>query len=226
MRVSVVIAAYNCEAYVAQAVDSVLNQSRPPHEIIVIDDGSVDGTRAILEGFGSRINLMTQPNRGQAAALNTAIATATGDLLGFCDADDLWLQSKLELQIAVIEGSEEIDAVFGGISQFVSPDVPKDQQDALRPVVEVVEGGSKICMLIRKPVFDELGAFDELLPATFFFEWLGRAKMRGLRSGALDEIVALRRLHLANGGRLDAKSQDRETLLALRQVILKRRLKP
>src|SRR5665647_3084233 len=115
MRVSVLIAAYNGEAYIAEAVDSVLGQSHAPDEVIVVDDGSTDRTRAILEGFGGRVVCLSQPNRGQAAALNRALATATGDLLGFCDADDLWTPRKLELQMSLLETSGEIEAVFGRV---------------------------------------------------------------------------------------------------------------
>jgi glycosyltransferase involved in cell wall biosynthesis len=226
MRISVAIAAYNAEAYVAEAIDSVLSQSRPPDEVIVVDDGSDDRTPAILEGFGNRIICLSQPNGGQAAAINKAVAVATGDLLGFCDADDLWTPRKLELQIALIEKFEEIDAVFGQVRQFVSPDVPEQQQDMLRPAIEVLHGELKLCMLIRRPVFDRLGPFEETLPATFFIEWLGRAKQRGLKTAPLDEIIALRRLHLSNGGRTNTRSQDLETLLALRQVIAGRRFQP
>jgi glycosyltransferase involved in cell wall biosynthesis len=226
MRVSVLIAAHNAEAYVAEAIDSVLNQSRPPDEVIVVDDGSGDRTRAVLEGFSRRIICLSQPNSGQAAALNRAIAAATGDLLGFCDADDLWTRRKLELQIARIESFDEIDAVFGHVRQFVSPDVPKELREALCPATETLYSETKICMLVRWPVVDRLGPFEESLPATFFIEWLGRAKQRGFNIAPLDEIVALRRLHLSNGGRTNKTSQDLETLLALRQVIAGRRLRP
>jgi len=196
MRVSVLIAAYNAEAYVAEAVDSVLSQSRAPDEVIVVDDGSTDCTRAILEGFGNGVVCLSRPNRGQAAALNGALATATGDLLAFCDADDLWTPRKLELQMALLQTSREIEAVFGRVRQFVSPEIPAEQQERLRPATEVLHGELKQCMLIRRSVFDNLGPFEESLPATFFIEWLGRAKQRGLGCAAVDDIVALRRLHL------------------------------
>lgn len=226
MRVSVLIAAYNAESHVAEAVDSVLNQCRPPDEVIVVDDGSTDRTGSVLKGFGSRIILQSQLNRGQAAALNGATARATGDLLGFCDADDLWLPGKLELQIARMEESEEIEAIFGFVRQFISPDVPQEKRETLRPTMEVLHGELKQCMLIRRPAFDRIGPFEESLPATFFIEWLGRAKMQGLRSASLEEIIVLRRLHLANGGRSNMRSQDHETLAALRQVIARRRIQP
>lgn len=226
MRVSIIMAAYNAEAYVAEAVDSLLGQSRPSDEVIVMDDGSRDGTRAILEGYGSRIRCVSQPNRGQAAALNHALALAGGDVLGFCDADDLWAPRKLELQTACLESSADIDAVFGRVRQFVSPDVPQERRDGMRPVNEVLNGEAKLCLLIRRAAFDRVGAFEETLPATFFIEWLGRAKQRGLRSVMLDQIVAMRRLHLGNGGRTNTKVQDMETLLALRRVIAGRRSQP
>ncbi len=226
MRVSVLIAAYNAEAYVAEAVDSVLNQSRPPDEVIVVDDGSTDRTGSVLAGFGSRITLVSQPNRGQAVALNGGIARVSGDLLGFCDADDLWLPRKLEMQLALMERTRRIEAVFGLVRQFVSPDVPEEKRDTIRPAIEVLHGELKQCMLIRRAAFDRMGLFEEQLPATFFIEWLGRAKQQGLQSASIEEIVVLRRIHLANGGRTNMKSQDAETLLALRQLIARRRLQP
>lgn len=219
MRVSVLIAACNAAAYIAEAIDSVRNQTCPPDEIVVIDDGSSDGTRAIIEGFGGNVVSLSQPNRGQAAALNAALATATGDLLGFCDADDLWTPRKLEIQKDLLEKSGQVDAVFGQVRQFVSPELSEEEQARLRPAIEVLHGELKLCMLIRRPAFEHFGLFEETLPATFFIEWLGRAKRRGLRAAAVDEIVALRRLHLSNGGRLNTRSQDLDTLLALRQVI-------
>src|SRR6202011_2888942 len=98
--VSVIIAAYNADAYIAEEVASVLGQTVPPDEVIVIDDGSTDGTRHVLGQFGDRITVLTQDNSGQAVAVNKALATAQGDLIGFCDADDLWTRRKLELQLA------------------------------------------------------------------------------------------------------------------------------
>ena len=79
MRVSVIIAAYNAEAYIAEAVASVLGQTMPPDEAIVIDDGSTDGTRNVLGQFGDRITVLTQDNSGQAVAVNKALATTQGD---------------------------------------------------------------------------------------------------------------------------------------------------
>ncbi|TYL91656.1 glycosyltransferase family 2 protein [Bradyrhizobium rifense] len=223
MRVSVIIAAYNAEAYIAEAVASVLGQTVPPDEVIVIDDGSTDGTRHVLGQFGDRITVLTQDNSGQAVAVNKALATAQGDLIGFCDADDLWTRRKLELQLALLERQGDVEAVFGKVEQFVSPDVPDEQRERLRPAVTVMPGELKQCMLIRRAALDRAGPFDESLPATFFIAWLGRAKQHGLTSAHVDDVVVRRRLHLGNGGRINTDAQNRETLLALRKAIKARR---
>src|SRR4051794_31702052 len=112
MRVSVVIAAYNAQAYIAEAIESVLGQTVAPDEVIVVDDGSSDGTRGILDRFGKRIMALGQANSGQAVAVNRGLALARGELIGFCDADDLWSPRKLELQLALLDRDGGIEAAF------------------------------------------------------------------------------------------------------------------
>lgn len=223
MRVSVVIAAYNAEAYIAEAIESVLDQTIRPDEVIVVDDGSRDGTRDVLDRFNDRIVALTQSNSGQAAAVNKGLAIARGELIGFCDADDLWTKHKLETQLALLQRDGDVDAVFGKVQQFVSPDVPAEQRARLAPAVEIMPGELKQCMLIRRTALDRVGPFDETLPATFFIAWLGRAKQGGLRSAHVDDVVVRRRLHLGNGGRTNTDAQNLQTLMALRQAIKARR---
>ena len=223
MRVSVIIAAYNAEAYIAEAVESVLGQTVPPDEVIVVDDGSTDGTRNVLGQFGDRITVLNQTNSGQAVAVNKALAATQGELIGFCDADDLWTPRKLELQLALLDRQGDVEAVFGKVEQFVSPDVPDEQRERLKPAIAIMPGELKQCMLIRRAALDRAGPFDESLPATFFIAWLGRAKQNGLKSAHVDDIVVRRRLHLGNGGRTNTDAQNRETLLALRKAIKARR---
>jgi glycosyltransferase involved in cell wall biosynthesis len=219
MRVSVVIAAYNSEAYIAEAIESVLGQTVPPDEIIVIDDGSTDGTRGILDGFSGRIVALSQANSGQAVAVNKGLARARGELIGFCDADDLWTPRKLELQLALLDHDGGIEAAFGKVQQFVSPDVPDEHRARLKPAVEIMPGELKQCMLIHRAALDRAGRFDETLPATFFIAWLGHAKQSGMKTAHVDDIVVRRRLHLGNGGRTNTEAQNLQTLMALRKAI-------
>jgi len=99
LTVSVVIPAYNAAATVTAAIESVLAQTRPPDEIVVVDDGSKDDTSAVVERFGPAVRLVRQANAGCGQARNTGAREARGTWLAFLDADDLWLPTKLERQL-------------------------------------------------------------------------------------------------------------------------------
>lgn len=120
--ISVIIPAFNSAALVTQAVDSALAQTLPPNQIIVVDDGSTDDTRARLASYSDRIQYFHQPNRGVASARNTGLAHASGDLIAFLDADDVWHPRKLELQQAALSASPEI--ILLGSQTFAWPGMP------------------------------------------------------------------------------------------------------
>jgi len=111
MRVSVVIPTYNCGPFAVEAVRSVLAQTVPAHEIIVVDDGSTDDTASRVAEFGSRVRYIRKENGGVSSARNRGIAEATGDLIAFLDADDVWHPRKLEIQVTVLENHPEIGLV-------------------------------------------------------------------------------------------------------------------
>jgi len=110
--VSVVIPAYNCALYVAEAVESALGQTFEPHEVIVVDDGSTDGTRAALAAYETRIRYVHQANQGAAAARNRGLLEARGDLIAFLDADDVWLPEKLEWQVRAMAALPDCGLVY------------------------------------------------------------------------------------------------------------------
>ncbi len=97
--VSVIIPAFNAEKYVRETLDSVLAQTYPALEVIVVDDGSTDSTPSILSEYGERIRVIRQPNRGSAVARNVAVSAANGAWVAFIDADDLWRPEKLSRQM-------------------------------------------------------------------------------------------------------------------------------
>lgn len=106
--VSVVIPCYNAERYLARAVESVLAQTRPADEVIVVDDGSTDGSAALARGFGGTVRAVSQPNGGVAVARNQGLALARGRWVAFLDADDEWFPHKLERQVAALEASPDL----------------------------------------------------------------------------------------------------------------------
>lgn len=99
--VSVIIPAFNAEQFLPRTIESVLGQSLPLHEVIVVDDGSADQTAKLARSFGSRVTCVSKQNGGPASARNYGIKAATGEWIAFVDADDQWLPNKLELQIAL-----------------------------------------------------------------------------------------------------------------------------
>jgi glycosyltransferase involved in cell wall biosynthesis len=109
--VSVVMPAYNRGRFLATAVGSVMAQSRPCHEIIVVDDGSTDDTADVVRSLGPRVRYLRQENAGPAAARNAGIRVATGDWVAFLDTDDRWLPEKIERQLAIVERHREVALV-------------------------------------------------------------------------------------------------------------------
>ena len=114
MKISVAIAAYNAAGYLREAIDSVLAQTLPPHEIIVVDDGSSDGTRAVCESFGERVRYFYRENDGTAGigARWQSINEARGEWIALLDHDDRWLPTKLERQVAALEKFPDSGVVF------------------------------------------------------------------------------------------------------------------
>jgi glycosyltransferase involved in cell wall biosynthesis len=107
-KISVIIPAYNAARWLQGAIESALNQTMRPHEIIVIDDGSTDETPGIIARYGSAIQSLQQENSGVSAARNLGLKHATGDWIAFLDADDKWAPQKLEKAMAYAAKSPEV----------------------------------------------------------------------------------------------------------------------
>lgn len=116
--ISVVVPAYNEERYIAEALDSILAQSRPALEVIVVDDGSTDGTVAAVGPYLERVRLIQQENRGCPGAFDTGFREAKGEFVALCPADDVWEPQKLEWQQDVLNTHGQVDVVFGTASRF------------------------------------------------------------------------------------------------------------
>ena len=206
MDVSVVIPVRNGEQFLTEAIESVLGQSRPPLEVIVVDDGSSDSTSEVAQAFGSSVRYVPQPPLGVAAALNCGVDLVRGQLLAFLDADDVWRDDKLELQLAAFRDHPEIDAVFGHLANV-------GESGEIR---ETFAGWSRGTMLIRMAAFDRVGPFKQWRLGEFI-EWYARAVDLGLALLMLPEVVLMRRVHDTNVGvqRRDERSEYARVLKAV-----------
>jgi cellulose synthase/poly-beta-1,6-N-acetylglucosamine synthase-like glycosyltransferase len=168
--VSAVIPAYNYGRFLKRAIESVLAQTRPLDEIIVIDDGSTDDTREVVSHFGDRVRYIYQENGGLPYARNRGIAAATSDWIAFLDADDWWLPEKIQLQLDAASQDPAVALVYTGM-WLVTPEGTR----TLQPAIEVhrlwptlrycncVSNGS--AAMIRKSALLAEGAFNESLRA-------------------------------------------------------------
>ncbi|MFL5920420.1 MAG: glycosyltransferase family 2 protein [Gaiellaceae bacterium] len=198
--VSVMIPSYNPGPYLAEAIDSVLAQTYEPLELIVVDDGSTDGSGEIATGYGTALTYVRQENAGNGAARNTAVAHAHGQLYAFLDADDRFLPTKLERQVSVMLERPEVDIVFGHVREFVSPDLAPEIAERLRAPVPDAPWAAPNLMLIRRESFDRVGLFSTELRVGVTVDWYARSGEQGLVSEMLPEVVLERRLHASNNG--------------------------
>jgi glycosyltransferase involved in cell wall biosynthesis len=194
--ISVIIPAYNREAYISDAIESILRQTLPPAEIIVVDDGSTDRTAAIALSYGEKVRCISQENQGCGAARNTGLKEARGDLIAFLDSDDIWLDRKLELQSAYLAAHPEIDMAFCHMKPFLSPEI--NPADALKFDPREIPACNATTLLARRDVFIKAGQFPPGKNVTEFIPWFSSARDAGLTHHILPELLLLRRVHLTN----------------------------
>jgi glycosyltransferase involved in cell wall biosynthesis len=189
--ISVVIPAYNAERFLADALASVQRQQACHLEIIVLDDGSTDGTRQIAEPWPG-VRYFWQANSGIGAARNAGVAQASGELLAFLDADDLWTDDKLQRQLAVLEARPDIDLVGGQVEQFFDAALAVPPGALPPPVADAFSAG---CMLVRRAAFDRVGHFRIDLKVGEVIDWHSRAVSGGLHMLTLPHVLLRRRIH-------------------------------
>lgn len=196
--ISVIIPVYNGDRYLSETIDSVLNQSYRPVDVVVLDDGSTDNSADIAQGYLPSIKYYYQPHSGLASALNHGISKAEGEYFAFLDADDLWMPDKLELQMKAFEADPTIDMVFGHMRQFFSPDLEDTLRTKIVLIEEIMPGHFKAAMLIRRESFFRAGLFDAKWQIGDFVDWYLKAMEKGLKSFMIPDLVMKRRIHENN----------------------------
>jgi glycosyltransferase involved in cell wall biosynthesis len=205
--VSVIVPTHNGERYIAETLDSILAQTAPPAEVIVIDDGSSDHGPHIARAFGGRVRVIAQAQAGAATARNVGVAAAAQPFLAFLDHDDLWERRKLELQLAELALRPELAGVFGLMSEFISPELPPEVAGRLLPKTEAQPSTLISCLLIHAADFRRVGALEPSSRADFV-DWYMRARDAGLQFDFLPELVVRRRVHGRNTSLDDRVKRD------------------
>jgi len=196
--VSVIVPVYNGERYLAAAIKSVLGQTYRPVEIIVVDDGSTDGSARIVREFGAAVRYEPQSHLGSPdACRNRGIKLADGEYLAFLDQDDLWMRDKLQLQIVSFATDKSLDMVFGHVEQFLSPDLSETTNQARYPT-GVAPGRILSAMMISRSAFFGVGWFLTRWRLSGFVDWYARAKELRLKEMMLPQVIARRRIHRTN----------------------------
>jgi glycosyltransferase involved in cell wall biosynthesis len=218
---------FNGEAYLTEAIASARAQGPSLLEIVVVDDGSTDGTAAVAKSYGAPVRYLHQANAGPAAARNRGIAEARGEVLAFLDADDLWTPERLERQLAPFEADPLVFYTVCMIQNFWIPEL-EDEARAKRlqregaPAPGYVTGG----LLARREAFERAGRFDPSLDHGDSMDWFLRARAAGLKEMLVPEVLVLRRMHGANRSRVHAAASREEFLHLLKRQLDARRAKP
>ena len=223
-HVSCIIPVFNGARYLRETLDSVVRQTHPPAEIIVVDDGSTDDSVAVARQFGSRVTVISQANAGHAAARNRGIAAARGEFVAFVDADDLWTDEKIERQLARFAARPELGASFAHLQNFWSPEVAEAERSGGDDVTRPVPGYSSVTMLARRELFTTtVGPLDETLSHGNDRDWFCRAAEKGVVLEMLPEVLVHRRLHATNRSSALGATSRSEYLRILKASLDRRR---
>jgi len=213
--VSVIIPLYNRPRLIVEAVQSVLNQTVLPREIIVVDDGSTDESVAAVP-VHPIVKVIALPHAGIASTMNHGVGLAQGSILAFLDSDDRWTTTKLEKQLARLNSTSGDELIFCLVRIF------QDDQEASQPE-EIVSGITKPTMILRRTLFDLIGPFPEGKGAHDFIDWYARAQELGLATHVIPEVLYERRIHDGNDGILQRDSQRANYFASLKNMLNRRR---
>lgn len=195
--ISCIIPVFNGERFLAEAIESVLAQTYRPVEVIVVDDGSTDGTAEVARCYGERVSYVWQQNAGETAARNLGLTTAHGKFIAFLDADDVWHSEKLERQITRFHERPEINLCFTQFQHFWVPELAEEEkryQD--HPLSQPLSAYLISSLLVRRSVFETFGPFkDDGKRGPVNLVWFLNASKQGAIIEVLPNVLTHRRLH-------------------------------
>ncbi len=223
---------FNAGNYLRQALDSVIRQNYRPMEIIIVNDGSNDNSSVIISEFCEQqaenfenLAWHDQKNRGLAATRNKLITMANGDLIAFIDADDIWVDRKLELQMDIFDKYPGAELISGKIAQFISPEIPQQQHHEFKFHSEPVQSNMMGVSLIHASTFEKYGEFNPAYPLGSDMQWVAQALSNGLKVVECPELLCYRRLHDNNLARGQSEANFKLRFEILRNSIAVKNVK-
>ena len=223
-RVSCLIPAYNGERYIGEAIQSALDQTVSIAEIVVVDDGSTDGTAKEVARFGDAVVYVRQENKGAVAARNHCAKIARGEYFAFLDADDIWEKDKTAVQLERFRDQPGLGVMLTYMQNFWMPEVAGELTDRTDDSLTVPQLGGASCTMLRSRVFDEIGPLDETLRHRDIQDWILRAQFRGWTLDTLTQVLVRRRVHDRNFSRKRTDLGEQELLrLAMARIAELRR---
>ncbi|OQY84931.1 MAG: hypothetical protein B6D41_14925 [Chloroflexi bacterium UTCFX4] len=197
--VSVIIPTFNRAAFLREALESVQRQTCAPSEIIVVDDGSTDETRAVARAFGDSVTYLYQTRRGPGAARNAGIDRARGAMFAFLDDDDIWLANGIERCIARLTNPDapQVELVIG-LLQRVRRATNAAHETYWQRLGQPWGAMSFSGALIPRAVLQRVGRLDETVLYGEDIDWYMRARELGVRIAILEQVTTLYRRHENN----------------------------
>jgi len=223
--VSIIIPVYNRERFIGEAVESALDQQDIDKEVIVVDDGSTDGTTAALQRYLSRINYLRQKNGGPPAARNSGIAVAQGEYVTFLDSDDLWPRGRTRMLLDCLNAHPDAGVAMGRM-RYARAEVSRfDEFLAASEKTEPIRNYNLGASLIRASVMQTVGTFDETMRYSDDWDWFVRAREKHIRIEFLPGVTLVNRRHAEN------LSNERDvgnhyTLMMVKKALDRRRADP
>ncbi len=218
---SVLVPVRDGERYLEEAIRSVLAEGWEPIEVLVVDDGSTDGSAAVAESFGPPVRCIRRPPLGQASARNAAVSAATGDLHLHLDADDLVVPGAIGKLAGMLVADPSIDLVTGCFETFLCPDASDELRQRVRIPEDAQRGHLSGTSILRASSVSRVGPIDESMPVLAALDWYTRAIDAGLAVRVVPEVVLRRRIHGRNTSLVQGR--DASTRMRFLKSVLDRR---
>jgi glycosyltransferase involved in cell wall biosynthesis len=226
LTVSCVIPVFNGERFLGEAIESVLAQSYRPSEIIVVNDGSTDATKAVASRFAEHVAYVEQSNAGPASARNRGIQSASGNFIAFLDSDDLWHPEKTAIQLAHFAARAELVLCTAQMQNFWSAQLAHEAASLADTRLAQIQPNVGSTLIARRSLFQTIGLLDPAFRHRDIQELILRAVHNGLATEALPDVLVQRRIHDANLSRNRSEAGDLELLLLARTRMMRRRNSP